>query len=202
MTINPYTLNSLYNQGIIECVPYDLCMGTPATPSGVAETMGMASMPQQMGSVKQAALNGENISLSTNQTINGLQYLDNAMKGEMYGYYGNSNDTFVRSSNVYNSENSSLSKTLSRADGGTGSQYNMAGAMYGINNGVGAGVDYERMYYDDDGKEVRESVREAASKAKEGVMNSNPWVKGLLSAGIVLGTVAGVVMMIKGKKKP
>ncbi len=201
MTINPYVLNSLYNQGIIDCVPMDLCTVSPMTQSGVMETAGLSTMPQ-IGNIKQNITGSQIINQNTyNSTQTGSQYLDTAMKGEMYGYYGNSYDSFVRSSNNYNQQSnvSTAKNKMSRLDNGIGSEYNGANAAYGINNGVGIGIDHERMANDLDGQNLRVSIKQAAASAKESVMNSHPAVKGLLSIGIIGGTI---LLLLKGKKKP
>lgn len=203
MTINPYTLNSLYNQGIIDHIPYDLCMGMPITQSGMMENMGLSTMPQ-MGGINPAMAGGA-MGVGQNaygmSAMNGSQYLDSAMKGEMYGYYGNSNDTFVRSSgsNTQRVKSSGLKEMLGMGNG-VGRDYNFKNAALDPNNGYGKGVDFERMANDRDGQNFRMSITEAASEAKEGVMNSHPIVKGLLATA---GVALTLVLAAKGlKKKP
>lgn len=202
MTINPYTLNSLYNQGIIDHVPYDLCMGMPMTSSGMTEAMGLNTMPQ-MGSMNPMMAGGAmgvgQNSYGMTSSMNGSQYLDSAMKGEMYGYYGNSNDTFVRSSNssTQQTKSSSIKEMLGMGNG-VGRDYNFARAAYGV--GTGADADFERMANDRDGQNFRMSITEAASEAKEGVMNSHPVVKGLIATA---GVALTLILALKGlKKKP
>ena len=184
MTVNPYTLNSLYNQGIIDCIPYDICMPMPATQSGIME-MGLGTI-------------GANQNYNTQM---GSQYLDMAKKGDMYDYYGNSTDSFVHSygANTKQQENSSGIKQMFGIRNGIGREYNVANAAYGLNNGVGSEVDYERMANDKDGQDFRQSITNAASKAKESVLNSNSIGKGLLAT---LGIVATLILVIKGCKKP
>lgn len=199
MTVNPYTLNSLYTQGIIDYVPYDLCMGMPMTQSGMMETMGLNTMP--MGGINPMSA-GTAMGIQNPYgtfAMNGSQYLDSAMKGEMYGYYGNSNDTFVHSSssNSQQVKSSGLKEMLGMGNG-VGRDYNFGNAVYGV--GTGKDVDFERMANDRDGQNLRMSIMEGASEAKESVMNSHPVVKGLLATA---GVAVTLVLAIKGlKKKP
>lgn len=212
MTVNPYTLENLYYKGVIPCVPYDLCMPSPMTPSGVAEMAGMSSMPQA-GSLKQSfGMSGigaqgaygmeNNYGVNGYQGMNGSQYLDMAMKGDMYGNYGSSYDSFVRSNDTSLNQYYNSNYSAKRTGNGNraGSQYNFANAAYGINSGIGTDVDFERMANDKDGQDLRIGVTNAISSTKETVLNSPSWVKGLLSAGVILGTL---VLLVKGiKKKP
>ena len=204
MTINPYTLNSLYNQGIIDHTPYDLCIGLPATQSGMMESMGLSTMPQ-MGNFN-PMMAGSTIGMGQNSynttTMNGSQYLDSAMKGEMYGYYGNSNDSFVRSSSAVTEQQdkTSVAKQMLGMGNGVGRDYNYKNAALNLNNGYGNDANFERMANDKDGQDFRMSVTEAAKEAKEGVMNSHPIVKGLLATA---GVALTLVLAIKGlSKKP
>ena len=205
MTINPYTLNSLYNQGIIECVPYDLCTVMPATQSGISEMMGMSTMPQ-IGNLKQEVLNSNDINVQNSQygqNINGSEYLDEAMKGGMYEYYGNSNDSFMRTTDMDYQQGYSNSSLLSGNGGSIGNEYVRKGKTRHLNKSVKSQDNYEN-YYDDDGSRYREEINSAASSVKEdSVMKSHSLPKGLLSVGIVLGTIAtAIALLVKGRKKP
>lgn len=174
MTVNPYTLAKLYNEGIIPYIPYDLCLGTPITQSGLMNSYG--------------------------STMNGSQYLASAMKGDMYGYYGNCNDSFTRSASSTNEQKTSTIKTMLGMGDGVGRDYDFKNAALSLNNGYGKGSDLERMANDKDGQDFRQSLTNAVSHTKESVMNSHPLVKGLLATAGVILTVA---LAVKGlRKKP
>ena len=89
MTVQPWTLMNLYNQGIIDYVPMDLCQTTLMTPSGMMQMAGMGTygLPNNFyaGNVSQ---------------MNGSEYLRNAQKG--WGYNNNTPDSFMRRNNSEN----------------------------------------------------------------------------------------------------
>ena len=75
MAINPYTLQGLYNKGILDYVPTDLVDGAQVS-----------------------ALNG-----MTNPYAGGIsadQYMKSAMQGNLYQAHGNMSDSFTRSTGV------------------------------------------------------------------------------------------------------
>ena len=113
-------LENLYNNGIISYVPYDLCQIPPVSPVGQTE------MPS-LGNIKQSVLGNSGIN-----NVNNSNYLDTAMKGQMYGYYGNSNDSFVGSNY---GQNSSSQQAMQMYGGG----YYGGGVNRGVNSGNYAG---------------------------------------------------------------
>ena len=133
--------------------------------------------------------------------MNGSQYLDLAMQGGMYGNYTNSYDSFSRSSNsnYQYGNNSENSRNMYGEGNSLKNEYNYANAAYGLHSGIGTDVDYEKMANDEDGKNLRVSITNAAKSAKEGVMNAPSLVKGLAAAGIILGTV---LLFIRKHTKP
>ena len=112
--------------------------------------------------------------------MNGSQYLNMAQQGALYNTY-NSQDSFVRRKDSHQNE------------------YSVLRQAYGIGNGIGRDVDYEVMANGEEGKNLRLSILDAAGKTKGKVSNSSNLTKGVLSAGVILLTLA---CLFKGKKRP
>ena len=170
MAILPGSLDYLYHYGILPRIPYEAYEMTPMTPSGQAQLAGLG-----MGQFSMDGVSGLSY-------INGSQYLNQAQTGMMYNTYTNP-DTFVRRNNQ--PTNTADAYSISRA----------------FTDGVGYGKDFDvdTSAWGQDTKGVRKVFSEGVSKVKDSVVNSPVWLKGLVSGGIILGTLACI---LKGKKYP
>jgi len=265
MTIYPGMLEHLYNNGIIPYVPYDLCQITPVSPIGMNQS---GLMP--LGNLKQMVLGDTNNNISNYN--NNSNYLDTAMKGQMYGYYGNSNDSFAGSNYRQNGTNQQTMQMYGGGYGGGIGNYPNAGSSYSAgnygvgsygnsypmntygggmgnypsagypyaangygansygnpysNNGYGAnsygnpysnngyGANpygngsngmtpgiynrYDRRLQNGNGNGFRDLINSQAKGSKNGVLNSDPLLKGLLATSIIIATP---LLIFKGFKK-
>lgn len=119
MTITPGSLDYLYYNGVLDHIPYEAYEMGPVVAN--SQQTGFTGLPP-LGSLKQSILGDNNYNSVTNQTTNTSDYLNSAMKGEMYGYYGNSNDSFTRTTN------SSINQS---------GNYSQSAQMFGTSNGYG-----------------------------------------------------------------
>ena len=164
MAINPYTLNGLYQKGIIDYVDPELCMGAVASP--------MQGMVNPYANIKAET------------------YLNNAMQGQMYHNHGSMQDMFVSSGagqNIYNpveiGSKSSVGSSMFGAQGiGVNSSLGMASSF----GDPSVGRYYQNGFEQSMGglTDVRNNVMGTASKAQS-IYNSTPdWIKGVLAIGI------------------
>ncbi len=128
--IYPGMLENLYNNGVIPYVPYDLCVMTPVSPINTSQSGFMSA-----GDLKRSFLGDSGFNNMSN--TNDSNYLDKAMKGQMYGYYGNSNDSFVGSNYRQNGTNQQAMQMYGGGYGGRIGNYSNAGNPYSM-NGYGA----------------------------------------------------------------
>lgn len=161
MTVLPGSLDYLYYNGILDHIPYE------AYETGVGFNSGYNQ--SQMGA---------------GQYINGSQYMNSAMQGNMYSTYNSSSDSFVRKNNT---------------DYKQGENYSFAKKAFGYNDGVGKDADYELKAFGQEGKSFRESLVESAKSTVSGFSNAPTFVKGLIAGGVMVGTL---FCLLKGKKKP
>ena len=101
---------------------------------------------------------------------NATEYLNAARKGLMYDTYTHP-DVFVQ-------RNGNLKRN-----------YNIKNKAFCDGEGYGRCYDSEAVIYGQDGKNFRQSIREAFSSAKESVSSSPSWMKGILAGGIILTTL-------------
>ena len=127
MSISQYTLETLYNNGAIDYVPYDLMMPMPSV------------------------------------QMNANQYMNAASQGNLYANYG-ANDAFVGNSPALNA--------------------------LGISP-----QDFDTKQID----EYKKSLRKGSEKNTWVLSNPKQIVKGLVGAGVIMGTL---FCLFKGKKKP
>ena len=152
MTVMPGSLDYLYYNGVLDHIPYEAYEMTPMTQSAMAQNYGIGSTPQ-LGSIKQSVLGSENmgqaigngiagVGFGQSSGINGSQHLGSATNGGIYGSYGNSYDSFSRSSN--NSSQSTVDRMSPEtygysADRGISYPYSQYGVIYG-NSAPNAGL--------------------------------------------------------------
>lgn len=177
MSINQFTLNNLYGQGILDYVPYDLCSA-----GNVSALQGMQN-----------------------------PYLNTAMSGNLYQTSGTLNDSFTSSiafgginGNVgFNNPQAGLNGFGAQGIG-VNSNAGMNGfGMSGIGtqsnagmNGFGGFVNpHSHAGENGFGGGFGKIGQDTASFVSR-IPNS---VKGLISAGLIIGTT---VLCLKGKKKP
>jgi hypothetical protein len=136
MTVFPGSLDYLYYNGVLDHIPYEAYEMVPFQPNYVQSS----GMPQ-LGSIKQSVLGNQGM-INTNNS----NYLDTAMKGQMYGYYGNSNDYFVGSNYGQNGSNQQAMQMyggsyygggVNNGNYASGMNYAAAGNPYSV-NGYGA----------------------------------------------------------------
>ena len=121
------------------------------------------------------------------QAITGVGYLNTAKRGLLYDTY-TSNDTFVR-------------RDMSGFGASTGGNYSIRDNAYGANSGFGNGYNVAVNSYGEQGASFIDSIRNAASKTKDSVLNassSSIW-KGLAAAALIIATP---ILMFKCRKKP
>lgn len=114
--------------------------------------------------------------------LNGSQYLNQAKQGLMYNTY-TAPDTFVKRNNNYKQSN----------------DYSFAKSAFGYNNGIGNDANFEINAVGQEGKSFRESIVNGARNTAATVSNAPTFVKGLISGGIMVGTL---LLLLRGKKKP
>ena len=194
MTVLPGSLDYLYYNGILDRIPYE------AYEMGPVVNSGMQSGLPSIGSLKQSVLNGNGAQMSGFNGNN--NYLNTAMKGQMYGNYGNSADYFA-GSNSYQQMGGMQSTQMygggygyGGVDGypaGGANAYNPQGAaqLHGFANGNGYGQYDERQHSN--------SLISSVKSSTEGVLNSRPWAKGLLSLAIIIATPLLLIARIMRK---
>lgn len=155
MAVLPGSLDYLYYNGILDHIPYEAYEMGPVGNSGMGAGMSM----------------------------NGSQYLNQAMQGSMYNTY-TSPDTFVKR------DNSNYAQ---------GENYSFVKSALGINNGIGKDADFEVNAFGQEGKSFRESLVDGAKSTASGFSNTSTFVKGLIAGGVMIGTL---FCLLKGKKKP
>lgn len=184
MTVTPGSLDYLYYNGILDHIPYEAYEMPPMGNMGTGRGIPMPG--------RNRAMYRGNGRIETNpQGMNNNPYM--GMKGQNYGYYGNYGDSFGGMPGYGQM-------------GGMQPQAQMYGGSYG--GGIGGYNSgpyqsdrfsrYGQSYDYDDGHNFRESLRAETKGLKEGVLNSHPVAKGLLSTAVIL---AIPILLIKGLKK-
>jgi len=205
MTVLPGSLDYLYYNGVLDHIPYDVYDMPPVTASGMQRS-GMGFPPA--GSIKQSFLGDtgmNNINYPGN--MNGSAYLNEAMKGGMYGNYGNYNDSFNHAASYqqFNGMQPQMQMYGGGYGGGISPYSDNMGLSYQTNintetyPGVRNAVNYNRHRQEHGVNSIREFVNESVKSSKEGVLGSNSWLKGLAALGLIIATP---ILIIKGFKKP
>ena len=132
MTVTPGSLDYLYYNGVLDHIPYEAYEMGPVVPG--SQQTGLKGFPP-LGQLKQSVMGDNTYNNITTQNTSKSDYLNSAMKGEMYGYYGNSNDSFTRSTNsgINQSGNYSKLSQMSGAGYGYGGSYNSMNGMSSAN---------------------------------------------------------------------
>ena len=201
MTILPGSLDYLYYNEVLDHIPYEVYeMG----PVGTSSAMGGLNIGQgggiPSGNLKTAFLGEENFNSSAafNQNINNSEYLNSAMKGEMYGNYAGSYDAYVGSGNYQQMDNIQQSTQMYGTDydnrRGIVNGTNNSGQRRGLNNLFNNKKTNQMQVNGRNGFDTSEFGAE-----KGGVLNSKAWPRGLAAAAIIIATP---LLIIKGKRKP
>ena len=180
MTIIPGSLDHLYYNGIIDHIPYEAYEMAPVMHSTNAHR------------------------------CNHPLCKANNMKGQIYGNYGNSYDSFVGT--VCNPQMYGVLPSMSLYSGGYGgvspySDWNALVGLYGVPVNPYYGLK-DAFVHENCGcnyshyNSFNESIKAEAKDAKEGVLNSHPGLKGLLSLGILLMTPFLLLKGIGKGKQP
>ena len=162
--VMPGSLDYLYHYGILDHIPYEAYQMGPMTPSGMMQMSGMG-----MGYGVNPMMMGYGAMPSTNAT----NYLRQAQNGLLYNTYA-SPDTFVKRNR----------------DVTVGENYSFVQKAFHDGEGYSRDVDYDLMSNGNEGKSFRKRIFEAGSKVKDAVVQSPTWVKGLLTGGIMITTLA------------
>jgi hypothetical protein len=130
-------------------------------------------------------------------TMNGTEYLNYAKQGMLYNT-GAQNDAFVKGAN-YNTTNekSFFEKSMGISDD-IGRTPSFTRDVLD-NEGSGQNLDPEVMALDAEGKSIRQTLTNGAKSATQAISNAPTFVKGLISGGIIVGTL---YCLLKGKKTP
>ena len=189
MTILPGSLDYLYYNGILERIPYEAYEIIPASPSA-----GMMQNNIGLGNIKQSVLGNSGMQMQNSQNSN---YVNTSMKGQNYGYYGNSYGSYYGS---FNNQQIGMQPQMQMYGGGYSGGLNSSAAIgaYSTSNNVGYNGDNQGI---DQNEEFRfkNSIKEQAKGLKEGVLNSHPLAKGLISAAIIIATP---ILLIRKLRKP
>jgi hypothetical protein len=189
MTILPGSLDYLYYNGILERIPYEAYEMIPASPGGMQQNDLSAEL-QAVRNLKQSGFNnsGMNGAGMSSISMHGSNYLNTAKKGDLYGSYGNFNDSYYGTTNyqqvgmqpqakMYGGSKSRRLRRNSRR--GNGLAYKESGNTYNK---------YDRQLRKNGGYDFRSSLGTETTDTKEGVLNSHPGAKGLLAALIIVAT--------------
>lgn len=193
MAINPYTLNGLYQKGILDYVDPDLCVGMAAAP--------MSSMQNPYANLKAQS------------------YMNNAMQGNLYKSHGSQGDsfTFNGGNNPYAYQGvGSASNSFTNMFGQTGVGTNYQGSALGFGDpsvgsqatiGIASSFGDPTVggYYQGGGEnayggfgDLKNNVSGGMAKATALYNNTPPLLKGLAAIGI---GILGVKMLFRGKGK-
>lgn len=191
MSINAFTLNNLYNNGILDYVPYELTSGMVGTNLQPLSNPYRTIVAQYNGTDSFIPQYNEN---STNQN------------------YINSGDTFIRNTMGPNNYiNQNISGGINAFDGGIG--FNSSAGLNGFDGGIGlkSNIDSNSLNnlgfnsqggmnaFDRGAGNLGNSFSQGVSNFVNNVNRTPSFVKGLISGTILLG---GLLLCFKTKKKP
>ena len=180
MAINPYTLNGLYQKGILDYVDPELCAGQPI----VSQYNGMSNPYAQ-------------------------NYMNNAMQGNLYQNHGMQKDSFTFNGGGIGSKSNSFNNMFGQNGVGvySSSVNNMfgddkVGSRY-QGNAFGTGDTSIGSYYQGGGEnsfggfsDARNSINGGVAKAQAIYNNTPSVIKGI--AAVAIGLL-GIKMLFKGK---
>ena len=193
MSVNPYTLQCLYEKGILDYVPYDLMGGVPMG------TMSSTGINPYMQMAAQGGLY-QNYGAGHDSFTHSSDYISASATPGIYSNYGGYN----------NIQAGSLSQTSPIAGytsngigmrGGYGSgigAYNNQNAL-GINGDIGAYNRQNILGLDSSLNDVSSGVSSGFRTASSAFNSTPKIVKDVLAAGIA---ILGVMLLIKKAKKP
>lgn len=208
--MNSYSLQNLYNKGILDYVPMELVNVTPVSVMTPMQNpyLGLA----QAGGLYQSSINGQdNFQSSANVGINSVQnngYAQNsnnnysassASRQDFYNQNGINNDFSINNSNAQNStENqksnfiSNFSSLFKKNNNASNTQDNSL--MNGINNSMSNINPQNKQNEFSDITSFKDGIYNTANK----INNTSAFVKGLASGAIILGTL--IFCFKKGNK--
>lgn len=192
MTILPGSLDYLYYNDILEHIPYEAYEMGMVSPANSTQNR-MNNEIESIRNIKHQEFNGNQaISNSNNmQNINN-SYNNTIQKGQMHDYYTSSNG--YSNSTIYSQQMGSQSETrMSGQNNGRGLK------ILSGNKGNGAYNKYDRRLQQNDGDIFKSSIDAESKGAKEGVMNSHPFLKGLAAVTIIIATP---ILLIRRLAKP
>jgi hypothetical protein len=129
--------------------------------------------------------------------MNGTDYLNYAKQGMLYNT-GNQNDTFVKGTNYNASNEKSFFEKSMGINDDIGRTPSITKDVLD-NEWQGQKSDPEIMGLDAEGKSIRQTLTNGAKSATQAISNAPTFVKGLISGGIIVGTLC---CLLKGKKTP
>ena len=184
MSVNPYTLNNLYSQGILDYAPYELCN------SGInVSSMNGISNPYL------------NTAMQGTQFQNYGQTPDSfCASGKIGTVQPNPEMSFARGSFGFGNDSIGInSQAGSNAYGlqGIGAQSQAGSNAYGL-QGIGMQSPSEQAAWGGFG-DTSQGIKDGISKVSGFAQNIPSPIKGLAAAGMMIGALA---LALKTKKKP
>jgi len=181
MTILPGSLDYLYYNDILEHIPYEAYEMGMVSPANSTQNR-MNNEIESIRNIKRQEFNGNQAISNPNnmQNINN-SYNNTIQKGQMHDYYTSSNMGSQSETRMSGQNNGRGLKILSG------------------NKGNGAYNKYDRRLQQNDGDSFKSSIDAESKGAKEGVMNSHPFLKGLAAVTIIIATP---ILLIRRLAKP
>ena len=200
MALNPYTLNHLYEKGILDYVPTDLAVGAPVVQMNAPMTPYLNSAMQ--GNLYQNSINGSDMFTPTftpHPEISPSQNL-NYNQGS-YGFAGSMSNagglnTFL-GNGIGRNNNSSIANTFGFNIGS-----NSNAGVYNSFFGNGTGDQYNGGGLNTFGgfSDTQNSIKSGAYKTMAVINNTPKFLLGLLAGGLGLGAI--MYGFKRGKKPP
>lgn len=178
MSVNSFTLNNLYNQGILDYVPYELCNGANVSAMNGMQNPYLNSA-MQGGLYQNHGLYGDSVEIGLGNRNIGSQSLAGGVNS--YGLNGVGSQSNAGGVNAYGLD-------------GIGSQSNAGINAYGI-EGIGANSPDGEQALGGFG-DVRNNFQNTVSK----VESMPKFLKGIIAGGLMVGSVA--LLFRRGKKPP
>lgn len=193
MTILPGSLDYLYYNGILEHIPYEAYEMVMASPSGTKQNS-MESELREIRNMKKQGLNGTASTYNSNIQGYNMQnnsYQNTIQKGQMYGYNGNSYDSFNGTTN-YQQMGMQPQEKMSGRNNRRGLNIFRRNGESGVNN------KYDSRLQNDE-YDFKSLINSESKDSKTGVLNSHHLWKGLIATAIIIATP---ILLIKGLIKP
>lgn len=202
MTILPGSLDYLYYNGILEHIPYEAYEMVMASPTGSAQNNLEAELLSARN-MKKSGYSSSNMNSfgAQGQYMQNNDYLNTAKKGQMYGYYGSSSDSF---NDAINYQQAGV-QPQTKMHGGSENRRIKIFDKRGRNSEAGVYNKYDRQLqngeYDD-----RKMTEAEMKDSKEGVLNSHPALKGILATIVFVATpilfIRGLIKHRRPKSPP